>query len=299
MKNQMVTAIYCMFACTALVACESGTTYGSGGVIHSTIYAPPSQFTNMDLTEGYAFRKTSIPAQTISNVATSEAMRHEARDLQLNRDDMLAHSDYADNASKGLLLTIDTNLAEGWVRNGADTVKHELSGLTCRLSFEVESRNARYLLLELKQYDGEGRDIACLYGKDDQSAIISVYASHKPDVTLEQMTSAVTASIRSSFTIGEVLSVPLADLSSDSSDPLLDGLEPQIAGGFDIGDIDDVRYKTAVWLAKTHGWHVKVRATYPKADITSEILSSLNFTFAHIAVRKKNMSEPVYGAAEV
>ena len=299
MRPQWVISGFFALACAALTGCETDGAYGSGGVIHSVVYAPPDVYTQMDLSDGYRFRQASIPAQTITDIASSEAMRHESEELKLHHYEGLVHSGYADDASHGLLLNIDDALPEGWIRSGEKTVRHELSGLQCTLSFEVEKQNARYLLMELKQFDASGRDVACHYGKDDKSAVITVFATHMPDATLEQMVSAVTASIRSSYTIGEVLSVPLIEMKGDGTDPVIDGLEPQIAGGFDIGDIDNVRYKTSLWLAKTHGWHVKVRATYPKDDATTEILSAIDFAFAHLAVRKKNMSEPIYGGAEV
>ena len=300
MRNQLITAVYSALACAMLTACETDGAYGSGGVIHSAVAPlPPNTFTQIDLTDGYDFRRASIPAQTISNVATSETMRHESEELKLHHTETLTHSGYADDASRGLLLNVDVDIPEGWTQTGEDAVRHDLSGLTCRLSFEVEDKKARYLLINIERFDTVNRDVACQYGKDDKSAVITVFATHIPDVTLEQMASSVTASIRSSYNIGEVLSVLMVEMKGDGNNPLLDGMEPQIAGGFDIGDMNGVRYKTSLWLATTYGWHVKVRATYPKDDASTEILSAINFAFSHLAVRLKNMNEPVSGGAEV
>ncbi len=132
---------------------------------------------------------------------------------------------------------------------------------------------------------------------------IVVFASFWPDVTLEEHSSAAAASIFQRYTVNEQLPVPVVMLGpaegDDTNPELYSNIEQTLAGGFAVGDIDGVSYKTSFWLAKTHNWHIKLHATYPQEDITSEIIAAVYFSASHLAVRAKNLAEPTAPGVDV
>ena len=105
------------------------------------------------------------------------------------------------------------------------------------------------------------------------------------------------------YPVEDQVVLPVVDLQADDVDPdlaeLVNGLEEPLAQGYEIGAVNGIPYRTSLWIVKTHGWHVKLRATYASADQSSELLSAIYFMGSHLAVRAKNIAEPIAPGAEV
>jgi hypothetical protein len=185
----------------------------------------------------------------------------------------------------------------GWSLHG-DTLTHGRSGLKCPKTFDYEEKDgAPQRLLALKEivdYDGKGLDVACNYvGGGD--TLITLYASYYPDTTLEDHAVAAVTAMRQNFALKGVLPVISIEIEDKEGEPL----EKPLAGAFDIGEIGGVPYKTAIWLVRAHGWHVKTRATYAQDDLSSEVMAALMFTISWVNVDTKNRTEPMAPGPEV
>ncbi len=196
-----------------------------------------------------------------------------------------------------------TETPNGWrrERSGADDrLVHEESGLQCPLEYDVSLNEARRALAlkGVTKYDERGRDVSCNYAIEGQTSI-TVYASFYPDVSLEDHAAAAAAAIARSFTFKGDLPVITVKLKDASGDNIETPSSPSAAGAFDVGEINGVPYKTAIWLGVTHGWHVKTRATYPQSDMISEITAAILFQTNFLNVDKKNRADPTADGAEV
>lgn len=304
MKKQLPVRITSGLAALMLAAC---VTQPAPKVAHLDGVALEHRFdgelSRVALTENYTFSETYLPRLQANYDAQEEPQHHETQHTPPNTQTS-PHAKtvqgYTDGSSAGLLFDINTDLPQGWeLSSNSRILRHRESGLECVLSYSFGAENVRYLLTDLKQFDDVGRDVGCNYQEDSGKALITLFATYRPDLTLEQMAAASVASIRAVFNVKGVLSVPLPTIRSKEPDPLIDGLEKQLAGAFDVGEIKGVPYKTAIWIAKTGGWHVKVRATYPQADTMSEIMAAISFTTSHLVVRAKNLKEPIGNGVSV
>ncbi|WDI31073.1 hypothetical protein PUV54_14045 [Hyphococcus flavus] len=180
---------------------------------------------------------------------------------------------------------------------------HLESGLGCPYGIQISEDTRVFVLERLLQFDDIGRDVGCHYVANDNSDMITVFASYWPEITLEDHAANAGAAIYQTFDVQGPASVSIASPQAGDESAevaaLLDGIEEPIAGGFDIGERNGVSYKTSIWLVKTFGWHVKLRATYPSADQTAEMLSAIHFMASHLSVRAKNLEEPIAPGVEV
>ena len=285
---------------TSLAATGCATLDESAGVRAAHI-APetPTSFTRMALLEDYSFRRASIPGVTSAPASAQTTYDHEKIGLAARNENKRFHSSSREAETRGLLFQVEDALPEGWSFAGPEAISHDQSGLTCTLTIDIGEDERRYLLTEIKQFDSANRDIACHYRVDGDAASFTLFASFWPEVSLEESVGGAVTAIRSRFEVKDVVTVPIVELSSEKADPLFDELESPVAGGFEVGEIEGAPYRTALWLVKTHGWHVKARASYPQDDAASEMVASIVFAFAHVQVRAKNMVEPVSRGAEV
>ncbi len=229
--------------------------------------------------------------------------RHE-RDLHQNRREEFgaAHASSLDT-SPAARISASIDLPAGWTTADGEIMFHPASGMRCPASINLEELSRNYVLRKVINFDTKERDVGCNYQSGDGVAI-TLFASFWPDMTLDQSVAGSVAGMMARFEVGEELTVMTAALTADATaEPgdasIIEGMEKPIAGGFDIGDRNGVRYKTSLWLVKTEGWHVKARATYPLEDQTSEIIAAILFTSTHFDVRKKNLAEPIISGAEV
>lgn len=188
---------------------------------------------------------------------------------------------------------------DGWKRAGTKLV-HKESGLECPGSFNLANEDGTKRLLDLagvSTYDQRGRDVSCNYGIEGD-ATVTVYASYYPTMSLDEHAAGALAAIRRNFTVkGEL---PVTVVAVEAKDRrATDGLPEALSGAFDVGEINGVPYKTAIWIAKTHGWHVKTRATYAQADFMSELTAAILFGVNYVNVDMKNRIDPTGSGPEV
>lgn len=188
---------------------------------------------------------------------------------------------------------------DGWRRDGAKLI-HRESGLECPASFTLkgEEKDRVLALAGVTAYDSRNLDVSCNYGIDGDAAV-TVYASYYPDMSLNEHAAGAVAAIRQNFDIAGELPVAVIEIERKSDAATAETLPTALSGGFDIGEINGVPYKTAIWLAKTHGWHVKARATYAQSDFTAEIAAAVLFGVNYLNVDMKNRSDPTGAGREV
>lgn len=188
----------------------------------------------------------------------------------------------------------------GWTRRDK-LIVHNESGLACAIEIELgdNKNNKRPLtLFDIAQYDQRGRDVSCNYTLAG-TATITLYASFYPDMSVEDHAKGAVAAIGQNFAIKKVLPVTVAEISRKGENGEDIKLPAPIAGGFDVGEINGVHYKTSIWLVKTHGWHVKARATYAQSDIAAETAAALLFALNYSRIDVKNRNDPTVEGADV
>lgn len=161
--------------------------------------------------------------------------------------------------------------------NGA---MHRPSGLFCPYTIYKTDDGAPMALAGVAQFDEDGRDVGCDYSNG--AAGVALYATYAPQMSLEDNGASAAAAIRQRFTVRGPLPVAFVEILGEDNAPL--GDEPAIAGAFDIGEINAEPYKTAIWLGRTRGWHVKARATFAARDRQLEVATALSFALAFAAV---------------
>ncbi|WP_375205915.1 hypothetical protein [Hyphococcus sp.] len=191
---------------------------------------------------------------------------------------------------------------DGWAVEGA-RLRHVESGLLCPSGLALGDEGRTFGLERVTEFSDDGRDVGCQYRAADNGDLIVAYASYWPDVELEAHAAAAAQSIMTNYAVESQVTLPVVDLQAEDADAdmaaLINGIEEPLAGGFEIGAVNGVPYRTSLWIVKTHGWHVKLRATYASADQSSELLSAIHFMASHLSVRAKNLAEPITAGAEV
>ena len=187
----------------------------------------------------------------------------------------------------------------GWSRD-KNTLTHIESGLSCPIGMDLGDKEAArpLTLFDIAQYDQRGRDVSCNY-KMGGMAGLTLYASFYPDLSLEDHAKGAVAAIGQNFTIKKVLPVTVAEISRKTASGEEITMPAPIAGGFDVGEINGVPYKTSIWIVKTHGWHVKARATYAQSDYAAEVIASLLFAINYSKIDTKNQTDPTAVGADV
>ncbi len=289
MKNQLVRSAALALCLSALAGCASAPKT-DGATVHAAAPAAPVSFTRVDMMRDYVFSESAMVAVS-AGADASFAAAHES-DTGLNAD----HA--RESALNGVFAQANIMLPAGWTQLTPDKIRHDASGLECPAEITLADENRIFSLRQIKTFDQKNLDVACDYASA-RGSYITFYASFWPLMSVEESYSGAVAAIQQRFQVSASTPVPVATMTSEDDDPLFDGLEPQLAGGFEIGSLEGVPYKTALWLTKTHGWHVKARATYPSEDATSEIMTAIMFSFAHLNVRAKNMKDPVTEGGEV
>lgn len=240
------------------------------------------------------FRADARPAE--------ELLSHEGRasDLWTGRR-FLAHGRTIDARARDTLIERASSGSPppGWSQVG-DKLVHRESGLECPALFTLrgESKDRVLALDAVTAYDNRNRDVSCSYVIDGDAAV-TIYASYYPTMSLEDHAAGAVAAIRQNFDVRGELPVALIEVESRSQTVSTDPPPGALSGAFDIGEINGVPYKTAIWLAKTHGWHVKARATYAQSDFTSEIVAAVLFGVNYVNIDMKNRKEPTRAGPEV
>jgi hypothetical protein len=220
---------------------------------------------------------------------------HEAKTAALftGRSFMAAGKVLANPATETPRAFVSNQLPAGW-RQAENRLIHLESGLECPLEFDFSAGNEKrgaLSLIDVTAYDDANRDVSCNYANAG-ATIITVYASFYPDISVEDHAAATVAAMRQTFDLKGVLPVVSVEIEDKDTGTSTEDLEAPIAGAFDIGDINGTPYKTALWIAKTRGWHVKTRATYAQADATSELVAAVIFAANYLNIDMKNRTDP-------
>ena len=280
-----------------LSACETPS-YGAGGVIGAS--APPVR--GILARAGDLDALAVAPVQAERLLAAAEAgpgalslSAHETKTAALftGRLFFSAGKVLASPAAETPRALVSTQIPAGW-RAADNRLVHIESGLECPFAFDFKSAAGgagALSLADVTSYDAESRDVSCNYANGG-AAVITVYASFYPEISVEDHAAAAVAAMRQSFTLKGALPVVSVEIEDKDAGATTADLEAPIAGAFDIGDINGAPYKTALWIAKTHGWHVKTRATYAQADMTSELVAAVMFAanYLNVDMKAKNNS---------
>ena len=187
----------------------------------------------------------------------------------------------------------------GWKKVGANFV-HSYSGMVCTpfhdISFTKKSSDKpQKLILSLQKihvFDGEGYDTACHYSATNGGVpLLTFYASYWPDVALEDhFASAANDMRRMNIKSGASIIQPTVEMDKNEQ-TTIEGETRSVAYLIEAG-ANKVELKTALWLNKTSGWHIKARATYHPADILTELLASVLHLARLMEVDKHMNSKP-------
>lgn len=298
LKSLKIFAFSRGFAALALISAAGcmATTAPPDPVVHTSVIETPTVLSRMAIAQDYDFHPA--PALAAHDGADpSFALPHETPSLAFENMFFPARiGDVVDTPSQ--FLRADASLPEGWTWSAQQTALHVKSGLDCPLSLELPEESRRFTLTELMVVDSHGLDVGCNYSTG-QGAALTLYASFWPEMSLEDSIGGAVEAILQRFPVKGAMPVQMATLADETGNPAIDGLEESKATSFDIGDVAGTPYKTSLWLVKTHGWHVKARATYPQADATSELVAAIMHAISHVKVRSKNLTDPTPTGAEV
>lgn len=264
------------------------------GLAHVEAPAMPTTLTRLAIARDYRI-SPAAPLAVAASAEPSFALAHEGPQLQPQAGAAQRH---AGAPSKNYALLAAADLPDGWAFEADQALRHGKSGLSCPVVIDIADEGRRFTLRELQAYDAKDLDIGCNYSTDD-GAYLTLYASFWPEMSLEESMAGAVAAIKTRFKVKGELPIGLATLNAKDDSALYKDLEAPTAADFDIGEAIGVPQKTAVWLVKTYGWHVKARATYPQGDQTAEVVSAIMFAFSHLEVRAKNMTDPVSAGGEV
>ena len=304
MKFRSIAAVIATCATIAFAAAASAPNPASSEMELQDLEAlARSAAASEDSVGAFSTRTQFSPVFSAADAKPAEeSLSHEARasDLWTGRR-FLAHGRAIDARARDTRVERASSGSPpaGWSRLG-DKLAHRESGLECPASFTLRGKDKdRILALHtVTAYDSRNRDVSCNYVIDGDAAV-TIYASYYPDMTLEDHAAGAVAAIRQNFDVRGELPVTLIEVDSRTKTVSTDPLPAALSGAFDVGEINGVPYKTAIWLAKTHGWHVKARATYAQSDFASEIVAAVLFGVNYVNIDMKNRKEPTGAGPEV
>lgn len=287
-----------------LSACETPT-YGAGGVISATEGWTRGPFANSgDLA---ALPAAEAPSARLEAAAAAkpgnafDTIAHERKTSALfTGASFLARGEVLSTPAAEMPRTlVELTAPAGW-RRLDNRLRHIESGLECPFEFDFKSGKKKGVLRlkDVTIYDQSNRDVSCDYANGGAAAI-TMYASFHPDISVEDHAAAAVASMRRSFTLKGVLPVIVVEIEDKDASTTSADLEAPIAGAFDIGEVAGAPYKTAIWIAKTHGWHVKTRATYAQDDATTELVAAVMFAANYLNIDMKAKNDPAASGPEV
>ena len=250
--------------------------------------ALPPGLTRADLFRKFDFRTAPPLLRAAGEPDSTFAAPHEAAATPAHRHP---------GTEPPVFFRSDAKLPLGWAAADGAAV-HLESGLVCLGELNFPELKRRFELVAVRTFDGKGFDAGCNYQGSDGQAV-SLFASFWPDMTVEQHAQGAVAAINQTTPIVRELPVSVVKMTEDPAKPYTVNMEPVLAGAFEIA-VDGKPVKTAIWLTKTYGWHVKARATYAPTDEATEALTAVVFAVTHMSVRMKNMQKPTaVGGSEV
>lgn len=292
--------------CLLGAACVSGPQTAQGPqIINPYDYYAFDRLSRIEVAENLSIKSASLE-DNMAVLSASADDRMLAHERVVNRDksdsDRLSNKALSGGGQSYYVQAQNSFEQDGWAIEG-DRLRHVESGLLCPSGISLGEGGRTFELERVIEFSETRRDIACHYSAPDNGDGITAYASYWPDVELEAHAVAAAQTILQNYPVQSQVTLPVVEVIETDADPaiaeILEGIEEPLAGGFEIGDINGAPYRTSLWVVKTHGWHVKLRATYASADQASELLSAIHFMSSHLAVRAKNIAEPMTSGAEV
>ncbi len=159
----------------------------------------------------------------------------------------------------------------GW-RETSEDLFHTYSGMRCPkvLDMTLVNDNGDVLeqvtarLVQIQLYDDAGMDTSCSLTNEAKTVLLTLYASHWPDTTVEDHYGESLKLIVDRFPYPLKSEVPVMVATPDGDQYALSTEKGDaLAAAYITEPQDGVTFKTAMWLNKTGGWHVKARATFP------------------------------------
>ncbi len=292
-------------ACSAglgLSACETPS-YGAGGAIGaarvSGLFASAGDLDALPATEASVERLKAAAASTAAGPLTASEHGTKADALFTGRLFLSNGKVLSVPAVETPRALIAESLPAGWRRQD-DRLIHVESGLECPINFDFSTAEKKSVLSlkDVTVYDQANRDVSCNYANGGAAAV-TIYASYYPDVSVEDHAAAAVASMRRSFQLKGVLPVVTVEIEDKDAGTTTADLDAPIAGAFDIGEISGTPYKSAIWIAKTHGWHIKALATYAQSDATTELVAAVIFAVNYLNIDMKSKTGPASAGADV
>ena len=292
--------------CLLGAACASAPqTAQRPDVVNPYDYYAFDRLSRIEIAEKLSIKSASLEENTavLSASADERMLVHErAVTGEKNDSDRLNNKVLSGGGQSYYVQAQNSFEQDGWAIEG-DRLRHIESGLLCPSGISLGEEGRAFELERVIEFSETGRDIACHYSAPDNGDGITAYASYWPEVELEAHAVAAAQTIIQNYPVQSQVTLPVVEVSAGDVDPaiaeILEGIEEPLAGGFEIGAINGTAYRTSLWIVKTHGWHVKLRATYGSDDQESELLSAIHFMTSHLAVRAKNIAEPTMPGAEV
>jgi len=296
-----VVVVAASAAALGLSACETPT-YGAGGAIGAA--ASPEIFAS-----GIDFDALGTDVAPVARLEAAAAVQADTGVSTFHEKKAAALFTGRLFLARGKILSapavefpralVEMEAPSGWRRRD-DLLVHSASGLECPLEFDfsTDSRQGWLRLTDVASYDDTSRDVSCNYSNGG-AAVIMVHASFHPGISVEDHAAAAVAAMRKSFVLKGVLPVIEVEIEDKEAGTTTADLEAPIAGAFDIGEIGGAPYKAALWIAKTHGWHVKTRATYAQSDATTELVSAVIFAVNYLNIDMKQKADPAARGPEV
>lgn len=286
-------------------ACASMPDNSASLALNPYDYYAFDRLSRIEITQNMTSRETALDLSS-APISASSTDRTNAHERIVGREvdgaERLRNKTQPSDGQSYYFQTQNSFDQQGWVIDN-ERLRHLESGLLCPSGISIGEETKVFSLQRVIEFDDEGRDVACNYVAADSGDAITVFASYWPDIPIEAHAAGAVQSIRQSYTITGETTLPVVELTAE--DPtsefgqLVSGMETPLAGGFEIGDRKGVSYRTSLWLVKTEGWHVKLRSTYPSADEVTEFLSAVHFMASHLAVRAKNLAEPMTTGTDV
>ena len=301
MTRKTLAALALMLSCAA---CASAPAATRTSFIDPYDYYAFDRMSRIEIAQNLTVRTATLdaaPALVAASADNRTAAHERAATRVVEASDRLRNKP-APGEGRSYYVQAQNSFSEnGWVIDN-NRLRHEESGLLCPSALALGEDGRNFALQRVIEFDDQSRDVACHYQASDNGDAITAYASYWPDIELEEHAVGVMQGIYQNYTVSGQTELPVVELKADEADSavaaLVNGMEEPIAGGFEIGQVNGADYRTSVWLVKTHGWHVKLRATYASADEAAEFLSAIHFMASHLAVRAKNMAEPIAPGAE-
>jgi len=238
--------LFLLAAAAILAACSTMPEQESSGAISLEGLLRASSAERLSFADAYPRRLTNLP---------QEAPRENHRDKRSE------HASIAELVSgqASTPVMVQTENSFGFVEQDGLMV-HSQTGLICPPFFGIETDDVKltFGLTEVRAFAADGTDVACNFVTEDNTTIMTVFASYWPDMSSDDHMLQALQQTAQTFDSPRAIPVPLISVEPDGEN-LFDG--PTDAAAIAFGSRRSQRGQTAVFLRVVDDWHVKVRVT--------------------------------------